>query len=193
MFEIVAFTIFSVLTISMFSITVLTNNALYALSSLAAGMIFISAFFFLLGADFLGAVQIVVYTGAVMALYAFGMMFFDSLSEVKENIKNPKLVFLLSGLLSLIIVVIFIAPVIGENIEANYPIHPEYGNSADVGIVLFTKYLLAFELAAIMLLVAMIGGIILAGKKMNESYSEMREDEIDEKIRLEQMSSKEIK
>ena len=46
MFEIVAFIIFSVLTISMFSITVLTNNALYALSSLAAGMIFISAFFF---------------------------------------------------------------------------------------------------------------------------------------------------
>ena len=193
MFEIVAFTIFSVLTISMFSITVLTNNALYALSSLAAGMIFISAFFFLLGADFLGAVQVVVYTGAVMALYAFGMMFFDSLSEVKENIRNPRLVFLLSGLLSLIIVIIFIAPVIGENIEANYPIHPEYGNSADVGIVLFTKYLLAFELAAIMLLVAMIGGIVLAGKKMNESYSEMREDEIDEKIRLEQMSSKEIK
>jgi NADH-quinone oxidoreductase subunit J len=193
MFEIIAFTIFSVLTISMFSITVLTNNALYALSSLAAGMIFISAFFFLLNADFLGAVQIVVYTGAVMALYAFGMMFFDSLSEVKEKIKNPRLVFLLSGMLAVIIVIILLAPIIGQNVEANYPVHPEYGNSIDVGLVLFTKYLLAFELAAIMLLVAMIGGIVLAGKKMNESYSEMKEDEIDEKIRLEQMSSKDIK
>ena len=193
MFEIVAFTIFSVLTISMFSITVLTNNALYALSSLAAGMIFISAFFFLLNADFLGAVQIVVYTGAVMALYAFGMMFFDSLSEVKEKIKNPRLVFLLSGLVALLVVIVLIAPVIGQNIEANIPVHPEYGNSADVGIVLFTKYLLAFELAAIMLLVAMIGGIVLAGKKMNKSYSEMSEDDVDEEIRLEQMSSKEIK
>ena len=192
MFEIIAFIIFSVLTISMFSITVLTNNALYALSSLAAGMIFISAFFFLLNADFLGAVQIVVYTGAVMALYAFGMMFFDSLSEVKERIKNPRLVFLLSGIIALIVVIIFIAPVIGQNIEANYPVHPEYGNSIDVGLVLFTKYLLAFELAAIMLLVAMIGGIVLAGKKMNESYSEMKEEEIDEKIRLEE-STKEIK
>ena len=193
MFEIIAFTIFSELTISMFSITVLTNNALYALSSLAAGMIFISAFFFLLNADFLGAVQIVVYTGAVMALYAFGMMFFDSLSEVKEKIKNPRLVFLLSGMLAVIIVIILLAPIIGQNVEVNYPVHPEYGNSIDVGLVLFTKYLLAFELAAIMLLVAMIGGIVLAGKKMNESYSEMKEDEIDEKIRLEQMSSKDIK
>ena len=193
MFEIVAFTIFSVLTISMFSITVLTNNALYALSSLAAGMVFISAFFFLLNADFLGAVQIVVYTGAVMALYAFGMMFFDSLSEVKEKIKNPRLVFLLSGLVALLVVIVLIAPVIGQNIEANYPVHPEYGNSVDVGVVLFTKYLVAFELAAIMLLVAMIGGIVLAGKKMNKSYSEMSEDDVDEEIRLEQMSSKEIK
>ena len=193
MFEIVAFIIFSVLTISMFSITVLTNNALYALSSLAAGMIFISAFFFLLNADFLGAVQIVVYTGAVMALYAFGMMFFDSLSEVKEKIKNPRLVFLLSGLVALLVVIVLIAPVIGQNIEANYPVHPEYGNSIDVGVVLFTKYLVAFELAAIMLLVAMIGGIVLAGKKMNKSYSEMSEDDVDEEIRLEQMSSKEIK
>jgi NADH-quinone oxidoreductase subunit J len=152
MFEEVAFIIFSILTISMFSITVLTNNALYALSSLAAGMIFISAFFFLLNADFLGAVQVVVYTGAIMALYAFGMMFFDSLSEVKEKIKNPRLVFLLSGMVAVLVVVVLIAPVIGQNIEANYPIHPEVGNSVDVGVVLFTKYLIAFELAAIMLL-----------------------------------------
>lgn len=193
MFEEVAFIIFSILTISMFSITVMTNNALYALSSLAAGMIFISAFFFLLNADFLGAVQIVVYTGAIMALYAFGMMFFDSLSEVKEKIKNPRLVFLLSGMVAVLVVVVLIAPVIGQNVEANYPVHPELGNSVDVGVVLFTKYLIAFELAAIMLLVAMIGGIVLAGKKMNESYSEMKEEDIDEKIRVEKASQKEIK
>ncbi|MBP7741834.1 MAG: NADH-quinone oxidoreductase subunit J [Aliarcobacter sp.] len=184
MFELVAFIIFSVLTISMFSITVLTNNALYALSSLAAGMIFISGFFFLLNADFLGAVQIVVYTGAVMSLYAFGMMFFDTLAEVKEKIKNPRLVFLLSGMTALIVVIVLIAPIIGQTAQVYYPVHPEYGNSVDIGLVLFTKYLVPFELAAVMLLVAMIGGIVLAGKKMNESYSEMTEDEIDEKIKL---------
>ncbi|UTJ06405.1 NADH-quinone oxidoreductase subunit J [Arcobacter roscoffensis] len=198
MFEIVAFIVFSVLTIGMFLITVLTNNALYALSAMAAGMIFISAFFFLLGADFLGAVQIVVYTGAVMALYAFGMMFFDSLSVVKEKVNNPRLVFLLSGMVALIVVVIFIAPVIGENVQANYPMTPGAGNSADVGLVLFTKYLVPFEVAGIMLVVAMIGGIVLAGKKMNESYSEMPEDEIDAHIEAEakaeaQKESKEAK
>lgn len=186
MFEIIAFCLFSVLTITMFSITVLTSNVLYALSSLAAGMIFISAFFFLLNADFLGAVQIVVYTGAIMALYAFGMMFFDSLSEVKEKVRNPRLVFLLTGMVALIVVVIFISPVLGENIQANYPVHPEYGNTADVGLVLFTKYLVPFELAAIMLLVAMVGGIVLAGKKMEVSYSDMTEKEIDAFVEAEE-------
>jgi NADH-quinone oxidoreductase subunit J len=179
MFEIVAFYLFSILTIFMFGITVFTNNALYALSSLAAGMIFISAFFFLLNADFLGIVQIVVYTGAVIALYAFGMMFFDSMSEVKEKIQNPGLVFLFSGLAALITVVAFLSPIVSNNIISEYAIHPEYGNTQDVGVVLFTKFLVPFEVAAVMLLVAMIGGIILAGKKMDVSYSELSEDEID--------------
>lgn len=193
MFEVVAFIIFSVLTIGMFGITVLTNNALYALSSLAAGMIFISAFFFLLNADFLGAVQIVVYTGAIMALYAFGMMFFDTLSDVDEKIKNPRLVFLLSGLTALIVVVIFAAPIIGENVTAAYPVHAEYGNSTDVGLVLFTKYLVPFEVAAVMLLVAMIGGIVLAGQKMTKSWSDMTEEEIDEQLKLEEEAKKDSK
>lgn len=187
MFEIVAFYFFAILTIIMFSITVFTNNSLYALSSLAAGMIFISSFFFLLDADFLGVVQIVVYTGAVMALYAFGMMFFDSLSTVDERIKNPKLVFLLSGLSALIIVIILISPIASSNIIAYNEVHLEWGNVQDVGVVLFTKYLVPFEVAAVMLLVSMIGGIILAGKKMDVSYSNLSEEEIDT---LEEESSK---
>ncbi len=195
MFEIVAFYLFSFLTITMFCITVYVNNALYALSALAAGMIFISAFFFLLDADFLGVVQITVYTGAIMALYAFGMMFFDSLTVVKEKIKNPRLVFLLSGLIALIIVIIFVSPIITTNIQAQYPVHPSWGNIQDIGIVLFTKYLIPFELAAVMLLVAMIGGIILAGKKMDVSYSLLSEDEINklEKTNLIQDNNKDKK
>ena len=186
MFEVVAFYLFAFLTIAMFSITVITKNALYALSSLAAGMIFISAFFFLLGADFLGAVQIVVYTGAVMALYAFGMMFFDSINDIKENPTNSRLTFMLTGIIALIVVAIFIAPVIGANVTAHYPVGMAAdlygtldGNTQDVGVVLFTKYLVPFEVAAVMLLVAMIGGIILAGKKMDISVTEMSEHALD--------------
>ena len=180
MFEIVAFYVFSFLTIAMFLITVFSKNALYSMSSLAAGMIFISGFFFLLNADFLGVVQIVVYTGAVMAIYAFGMMFFDSIGDVKEKVENKRVLFAMTGIIALLVVAIFVAPLIGQNAIAHYPMHPEYGNAQDVGLVLFTKYLIPFEVAAIMLLVAMIGGIILAGKKMDASLTQMSEREIDD-------------
>lgn len=178
MFEAVAFYLFAALTIGMFTITVMTSQALYAITAMAAGMIFISAFFFILGADFLGAIQIIVYTGAVMALYAFGMMFFDTTRNVVEKRTNPQIVFVLGVLAAVMVVAIFVAPIVSNNIEALYPINPMVGNSQAVGMVLFTKYLVPFEVAAVMLLVAMIGGIVLAGKKMDKSLTLMDEEEI---------------
>ena len=177
--EAIAFYTFAILTTVMFLITVLTNHALYALSALAAGMIFISAFVFLLGADFLGAIQIIVYTGAVMALYAFGMMFFDTTRDVVESRTPPQLIFGLSGLAALMVVAIFTAPIVSSNITALYPVIEGAGNSQQVGMVLFTKYLIPFELAAVMLLVAMIAGIVLAGKKMDHSLTLMKDEEIE--------------
>lgn len=180
MFEAVAFYLFAFLTITMFFITVTASQALYALTALAAGMIFISAFFFILGADFLGAVQIIVYTGAVMALYAFGMMFFDTTREVKEKQGNKFIIVGLSTLVAVLVVVIFSAPIVSENIVALYPAIDGLGNTQEVGLVLFTKYLVPFEVAAIMLLVAMVAGIVLAGKKMDLSITLMNEAEIEE-------------
>ena len=172
MYEIVAFYLFSALTIGLFLITVMSKNILYAMTSLAAGMVLISGFFFILGADFLGVVQLVVYVGAIMALYAFAMMFFDATRDIKEKNTNNGLVFLLGGLSALVLVLMFSAPIFSENIQALYPMNEGVGNAQDVGMVLFTKYLVPFEVAALMLLVAMIAGIILAGKKMDQSLTE---------------------
>ena len=180
MFEAIAFYLFSFLTIAMFYITVTTSQALYALTALAAGMIFISAFFFILGADFLGAVQIVVYSGAVMALYAFGMMFFDTTREVKEKKGNKYVLVGLTTLAAVLVVIIFTAPIVATNITANYPSVEGIGNTQEIGMVLFTKYLIPFEVAAVMLLVAMIAGIVLAGKKMDLSLTLMSDAEIED-------------
>jgi NADH-quinone oxidoreductase subunit J len=167
MFEAIAFYVFASLTIVMFYITVTTQNALNALTSLAAGMIFISAFFFNLDAEFLGVIQLIVYSGAVMALYAFGMMFLDTNRRLYEHHHSAKTVFGLSGVAAVLIVAIFTAPIIGGNAVAAYPGVEALGNTQNVGLVLFTKYLVPFELAAVMLLLAMIAGIVLASKKMD--------------------------
>jgi len=178
MFEAIAFYLFAALTIIMFTITVMTSQALYALTAMAAGMIFISAFFFILGADFLGAIQIIVYTGAVMAIYAFGMMFFDTTRDVIEKRSSPRFVVVLGALAAVLVVFIVLAPIVTTNLNANYPIDLAVGNTQAIGMVLFTKYLVPFELAAVMLLVAMVAGIVLAGKKMDKSLTLMTEEDI---------------
>jgi len=179
MFEAIAFYLFAFLTIVMFCIVVTTSQPLYALTALAAGMIFISAFFFILGADFLGVVQIIVCTGAIMALYAFGMMFFDSTRGIKEKQGNRYIISGLSTLAAVLTVIIVAAPIVSKNIVAYYPVVEGVGNVQQVGMVLFTKYLVPFELAAVMLLVAMIAGIVLAGKKMDLSITLMTKEEIE--------------
>ena len=178
MFEAIAFYTFSILTIVMFLIVVFSKNALYAMSALAGGMIFISGFFFMLDAEFLGVVQIIVYSGAVMAMYAFGMMFFDTTNEVKENVHSKKLMYGLSIIAAILIVTILSAPIFGANIEALYPTAVDgVGNIQMVGLVLFTKYLIPFELSAVMLLVAMISGILLVGKRMDMNLTTEDHDE----------------
>jgi len=171
-----AFYLFAVLITGLFLVTVMSKNILYSMTSLAAGMVLISGLFFILGADFLGVVQLIVYVGAVMGLYAFAMMFFDLSRDVNETNSSPWLVFLLGGGIALMLVVMFAAPIMGQTIEPLYPPVAHATNPQAVGLVLFTKYLLPFEVASVMLLVAMIAGIILAGKKMEISLSATDED-----------------
>ena len=178
MYEVIAFYVFAALTIGMFAIVVMSANALYAMSALAGGMIFISGFFFLLDAEFLGVVQIVVYSGAIMALYAFGMMFFDTTRDVSEKMRSKKVAYTLSVVSAILIVTILCVPLVSENIQSMYPTIENVGNIQMVGLILFTKYLVPFELAAIMLLVAMISGIVLASKKMDENLA--IEDELED-------------
>jgi NADH-quinone oxidoreductase subunit J len=105
-------------------------------------------------------------------------MFFDTTREVKEQKGNKLIIAGLSVLSAVLVVIIFSTPVVANNIEALYPIQNGIGNTQAVGVVLFTKYLIPFEVAAVMLLVAMVAGIVLAGKKMDLSLTMMSDTEI---------------
>lgn len=174
MFETIAFYFFSAFSLGCFGVSVFSRNILYAMSALAGGMVFVSGLFFLLGAEFLGVVQIIVYTGAVMVLYAFSMMFFDVSTEISDA--KPKaslrLIYVLSGFIALLLVLIFAAPVVGQNLANLSSLAPnsnviELGNVEQIGLLLFSKYLLVFEMVAVMLLVAMVAGIVLVHKNMD--------------------------
>ena len=169
MLEIFAFYFFAALTLGLFGVSVYSKNILYAMSALAGGMIFLSGFFFLLGAEFLGVVQIIVYTGAVMVLYGFSLMFFDTSKAIKEQGKYSKIFYSLAVFIALLLVVA-IATATGAHDIATLQVS-NADNTQALGTVVFTKYLVIFEVVAIMLLVAMICAIVLTHKQMNTSHT----------------------
>ncbi len=174
MLELISFYLFSALVIVSFTIAVFSSNILYAMSALASGMIFISGLFFTAGAEFLGVVQISVYTGAVMSLYAFGMMFFDSAKEVNENIRQTKTIAILSVGSAVMVAAIVLLPRFLV-IESEAEIFDDVSNIEQIGTLLFTKYLLPFELAAVMLLIAMIAGIVLVKKDKDSALDSSKD------------------
>lgn len=181
MFEAIAFYFFMFLTIVMFLIVVTTSNILYALTALASGMIFISSFFFLLGAEFLGVVQIAVYTGAVVVLYAFGLMFIDSMSLVREQHKGDIRISVMIIAIALLLVMLLCAPAYETTATQALMLKEpdmaitENPNTLAVGQILFGRYVLAFEAVGVLLLVALIAGVAL-GIRTRESKESISPD-----------------
>ncbi|EMI4801387.1 NADH-quinone oxidoreductase subunit J [Campylobacter lari] len=165
MFETIAFCLLSVLVLGFFLISVLSTSVLYAISSLAAAMVFLSGFYFLLNAEFIGAIQIIVYSGAILGLYSFAMMFFDASIKVKENLKGKR-VFIFAVIFSAILL---IGIIMGYNFGLNET-GEVYGldSTQQIGFTLFTKYMLAFEFMAILLLIALICAIALTQKNIKK-------------------------
>ncbi|HEG2581645.1 TPA: NADH-quinone oxidoreductase subunit J [Campylobacter lari] len=165
MFETIAFCLLSVLVLGFFLISVLSTSVLYAISSLAAAMVFLSGFYFLLNAEFIGAIQIIVYSGAILGLYSFAMMFFDASIKVKESLKGKR-VFIFAVIFSAILL---ISIIMGYNFGLNETSEVySLDSTQQIGFALFTKYMLAFEFMAILLLIALICAIALTQKNIKK-------------------------
>ncbi|HEC1776765.1 TPA: NADH-quinone oxidoreductase subunit J [Campylobacter lari] len=165
MFETIAFCLLSVLVLGFFLISVLSTSVLYAISSLAAAMVFLSGFYFLLNAEFIGAIQIIVYSGAILGLYSFAMMFFDASIKVKESLKGKR-VFIFAVIFSAILL---ISIIMGYNFGLNETGEVyDLDSTQQIGFTLFTKYMLAFEFMAILLLIALICAIALTQKNIKK-------------------------
>ncbi|EOH3313010.1 NADH-quinone oxidoreductase subunit J [Campylobacter jejuni] len=169
MIETLSFVFFSVVVLGFFTIAVLSKNMLYSLSALAGGMVFLSGFYFLLDAEFLGVIQIIVYSGAVLGLYSFAMMFFDASKEFKEQLKAKKSFFILVVLSAILL----LAMLIGfkyQNISTDLPLNDPalFDFNKQLALAIFSKYLLAFEFIAILLLIALVCAITLTHKELTK-------------------------
>ncbi len=142
---------------------------LYSLSALAGGMVFLSGFYFLLDAEFLGVIQIIVYSGAVLGLYSFAMMFFDSSKEFKEKLRAKKSFFLLV-ILSAVLLLFMLLGFKHQNIAGDLALSDPnlFDYNKQLAFAIFSKYLLAFEFIAILLLITLICAIVLTHKELTK-------------------------
>jgi NADH-quinone oxidoreductase subunit J len=145
---------------------VLTRNAVYSALLLVVNFFCLAGFYVLLEAQFVAAVQVIVYAGAIMVLFLFVLMLLGIGNEeaVSETIKGqrPAAVLLTLGLLVAIAGALFAG--VFDAAPASLAAANEGGNVEAVGRLLFTRYTFAFETAGVLLVVAAVGALVL-GKR----------------------------
>jgi NADH-quinone oxidoreductase subunit J len=145
---------------------VLSRNAVYSALLLVVNFFCLAGFYVLLEAQFVAAVQVIVYAGAIMVLFLFVLMLLGIGNEeaVRETIRGQRpAAIALTLLLVFAIVAALLAGAFetepGSLAQANAD-----GNVQAVGRLLFTRYTFAFEIAGILLVVAAVGALVL-GKR----------------------------
>lgn len=150
-------------------IAITRKNPVYSVLSMLLLFIHVAVLYLFLNAEFMAAIQIIVYAGAVLVLYLFVVMFLNIRQEEQENPFHGPWLLALFGVVLFAGVLAFIIKDI-EVFQNPGPHSIQYiektGTLMAIGKVLFTEYLLPFEVASILLLVAIIGSIVLTKRKV---------------------------
>lgn len=156
-------------------LTISVRNVVYCAVWLISSLLGVAGLYLLQRAEFLAGVQIIVYIGGIMVLYMFVIMLVPVGEESRQRrFASQKWLALLGGGVLAAQLGVLLSRGVGAFTLAEPPLPPPAAvgditqNSETVGQVLFSEYLLAFELASILLLVAMIGAVVMA-KARNES------------------------
>jgi NADH-quinone oxidoreductase subunit J len=146
---------------------VLFRNAIHSALSLVATMMSLGMFYLIEQGPFLGLVQIIVYTGAIMILFLFVLMLVgrDSSDSIVETLRGQRWAAMLAGLGFALLVALTVAKAFKGVKAADLNTDSTNNNGQNVNNIatlLFTKYLFAFELTSALLIVAAVGAMVLA-------------------------------
>ncbi|MEQ8655363.1 MAG: NADH-quinone oxidoreductase subunit J [Kiloniellales bacterium] len=165
--ETIAFYLFSAITIAAAVMVVSARNPVHSVLFLILAFFNSAALFVLMGAEFLAMILVVVYVGAVAVLFLFVVMMLDiNFAELRQGFLQYLPI---GGLIGLILFVELaavlgawvVAPEAAQMAQRPIPASSEVSNTLALGRVLYTDYAFLFQLAGLILLVAMIGAIVL--------------------------------
>jgi NADH-quinone oxidoreductase subunit J len=148
--------------------TVSMQNAFYSVLALVCHLISLAALFLLLRAEFIAAAQVIVYAGAVMVLYVFVVAYVGGM-EGPLTAPTGRFPRVISVLFAGALFVELSIALIGAGVKAldtdGAPYRAGFGTPGAIGESLLTVYLVAFEAASMLLLVAAVGAVILARRR----------------------------
>ena len=154
---------------------VAVRNPFYSVLALVSHLVCLAVLFLLLRAEFVAAAQVVVYAGAVMVLYVFVVAYVGGQDEplgprAGRGLRTISAVFGAALLVELCIATL------GSGLQLvdtqGEIVQPSFGSPAEIGTLLLTKFLLAFEIASFLLLIAAVGAVVLARRRGGLSATE---------------------
>jgi NADH-quinone oxidoreductase subunit J len=171
-FEQIGFYAFAAIAVLGCLFVVIQRNPIYSVLSLVAAFFGLSGLYVLLEAPFVAIVQIIIYAGAIMVLFLFVVMLLNVPREDASEWDRAHPMYRpwpmrIGTLLALLLVAqlgwaLWRTPGIGEGVGVQ---SPGVSDVAQLGRVLFTDYMFAFEVTSILILAAMVGAVILARRQ----------------------------
>lgn len=153
---------FALFTVVSAAFVVFTRNVVYAAFSLLATFFGVAGLYIFLEADFLAAVQVLVYVGGILILIIFGVMLTHRVMDVELRVKTIQVLpaFIAAALFAVVLLTI--------GLETNWILkgpHVLPPSTRSIGELLMDEYLLPFEVVSILLLMALVGAVLLARKE----------------------------
>ena len=150
---------------------VLAKNPVHSVLFLILTFFTLSGHYLLLNAQFLAAVNIIVYAGAIMVLFLFVIMFLNLNADTEPHKSAlAKIAAAVAGGLLLVVMVAALRDVQPGTTYNAANFDSQIGMVGQLGLVLYQKYLLPFELASVLFLVAMVGAIMLGKRETGERH-----------------------
>jgi NADH-quinone oxidoreductase subunit J len=148
--------------------TVLLRNPFFSVLALVCHLLSLAALFLLLRAEFVAAAQVIVYAGAVMVLYVFVVAYVGGADEPLRPAGSPRLRWasvLFASVLLIELCIAFLGTGLTILGEEGARFTAVFGTPAEMGRLFLTDFLLAFEAASLLLLIAAVGAVILARRR----------------------------
>ena len=160
----VIFNVFILITIIPSFWVALSSNIVHAAFSLLFTFFGIAGLYVMLGADFIGVVQVIIYIGGILVLIVFGVMMTQRARVLSLSVQLP------GRILGAVLSAIILAALFFAVANSLWPLGPSSGElgptSAAIGDLLLGKYLIPFEAASLLLLIALVGALLIVRKSV---------------------------